>query len=75
MTELMINLFGENWLTEGKMHLTFIAIVDIGDTLLPRAIVHSKQVEDSATRFVFDVWCENQHGNKVVVGIATGLVG
>ncbi|MBA7655668.1 hypothetical protein ES703_63575 [subsurface metagenome] len=74
LTELMINLFGENWLTEGKMNLTFIGVVDPGDTLLPRAIVRSKQAENSGGRFVMDVWCENQHGNKVVVGTATGLV-
>lgn len=74
LTELMVDLFGESWLTEGKMSLTFIAIVDPGDTLLPKAIVQSKQVEGPAVRFVMEVWCENQHGNKVVVGTATGLV-
>ena len=75
LTELMIYLFGENWLTGGKMSLTFIAIVDPGDRLLPKAIVRSRHVEGSVVRFVMDVWCENQHGNKVVVGTATGLVG
>jgi len=74
LTELMIDLLGENFLTEGKMSLTFIAIVDPGDRLLPKAIVQSKKVEGSEVRFVIDVWCENQHGNKVVVGTATGLV-
>ena len=73
LTELMIDLFGENWLTEGKMSLTFIAIVDPGDTLLPKAIVRSKQAEDSGARFIIEVWCENQYGNKVVVGTATAL--
>lgn len=74
LTELMIDLFGENWLTEGKTSLSFVAIVDPGDTLLPKAIVRSKQAENSGVRFVMDVWCENQHGSKVVVGTATGLV-
>ena len=74
LTELMIDLFGENFLTEGKMSLTFIAIVDPGDRLLPRAIVRSKQAEGPKIRFVMDVWCENQHGDKVVIGTATCLV-
>ena len=75
LTELMIDLFGEGWLKHGnKMSLKFIAIVDPGDTLLPKAIVRSRQVEDSGVRFVVEVWCENQHGNKVVIGTATGLV-
>jgi len=74
LTELMIDLFGVNWLKEGKMSLKFIAIVDVGDKLLPKAVVQSKEAEDSGVRFVMEVWCENQHGNKVVVGTATGWV-
>ncbi|MBA7611312.1 hypothetical protein ES703_18532 [subsurface metagenome] len=74
LAELMIDLFGEGWLSGGKMSLTFIAIVDIGDTLLPRAIVRSKQAEGSAVRFALSVWCENLQGDKVVVGTATGTV-
>ena len=74
LTELMINLFGEDWLTYGKMSLKFIAIVDVNDTISPRAIVQTKQVEGSEVRFIMDVWCQNQHGNKVAVGTATGMV-
>ena len=74
LTELMINLFGEDWLTYGKMSLKFIAMVDVNDTILPRAVVQSRQSEDSGIRFMMDVWCENQHGNKVTVGTATGIV-
>lgn len=74
LTELMIDLFGENWLTEGKMSLKFIAIVDIGNTILPKAIVQSRQEEGSRVKFVMDVWCENQHGDKVLVGTASGSV-
>lgn len=74
LTELMIDLFGEDWLTYGKMSLKFIAIVDVNDTILPRAVVQSRQSEDSGIRFMMDVWCENQHGNKVTVGTTTGTV-
>jgi len=74
LTELMLDLFGEGWLRSGKMNLTFIAIVDPGDTLLPKAVVHSKQAEDSGVKFVMEVGGENQHGDKVVVGTATGLL-
>lgn len=74
LTELMIDLFGEDWLTYGKMSLKFIAIVDVNDTILPRAVVQSRQSEDSGIRFMMDVWCENQHGNKVTVGAAIGTI-
>ena len=74
IVELMIDLFGESWLTEGRMSLKFIAIIAVGDTVLPKAIIRSKQAENSGVRFVMEVWCENQHGNKVVIGTATSLV-
>lgn len=74
LVELMVNLLGEGWLNHGKMSLTFIAVVEPGDTLVTKAVVQSRHAEDSKIRFVFEVWCENQHGNKVVVGTATGLV-
>lgn len=74
LTELMIDLFGINWLRDGKMNLTFIAIVNTGDTLVPKAVVQSRRVESSGVRFIMEVWCENQLGKKVVVGTSTGLL-
>lgn len=74
LTELMINLFGVDWLTYGKMSLKFIAIVDVNNTILPKATIQSKQVQNSDIVFTMDVWCENQHGSKVVVGTLTGTV-
>lgn len=74
LTELMIDLFGETWLSHGRMELKFIAIVDVEDSLLTKAVVISKALEGSGTRFVLEMWCENQHGNKVAVGTAVGLI-
>jgi len=74
LTELMIDIFGEDWLRQGKMQLAFISMVGIGDTLQAKAIVRSKHDEVSGIRVLLDIWCENQGGNKVVVGSATGLI-
>jgi acyl dehydratase len=74
LIELMVDLFGESWLSHGKMDLKFVAIVDVGDSLLTKAVVTSKELERSGTRFVLDMWCENQHGKKVAVGTAMGLI-
>jgi len=48
--------------------------VDKDDSLIPRAVVKSKSPQDSKVEFTLDVWCENQHGDKVVVGTARGVV-
>jgi acyl dehydratase len=74
LVELMIDLFGESWLSHGKMELKFVAIVDVGDRLVSKAVVTLKELEGSRTRFVLDMWCENQRGDKVVVGTAMGFI-
>lgn len=74
LTELMIDLLGEAWLSRGKMSYKFIKPVLIGDTIIPKARVQSKEVEGSGVRFVLEVWCENQEGEKVTIGTATFLL-
>jgi acyl dehydratase len=74
LTELMIDLFSIDWLTYGKMSLKFIKIVDVNDIILPVAVVQSRQLEDSGVKFIMEIWCQNQYGQKVVVGTATGQV-
>jgi len=74
LAEMLTDHFGVDWLRHGEMSLKFIAIVAPGDTVLPKAIVKSKQVESNGVKFVMEVWCENQYGRKVVVGRAIGLL-
>jgi acyl dehydratase len=74
LIELMMDLFGESWLSHGKMDLKFVAIVDVGDRLVSKAAVTSKESEDSKTKFSLEIWCENQHGHKVAIGTAVGLI-
>jgi len=74
LTGLMIDLFGVTWLSHGRMELKFIAIVDVDDRLVSKAVVTLKESEDSKTKFSLEIWCENQRGDKVVVGTAIGLI-
>jgi acyl dehydratase len=74
LIELMINAFGEDWLKTGKMSLKFIRIVSPGDSIIPKAVVQSKEIKRSVLTIVLDIWCENQNGDKVVIGTATGIL-
>jgi acyl dehydratase len=74
LSELMIDLFGIGWLSGGEMSYKFIRPVFIGDTVIAKARVQSKQMVGSGVKFVLDIWCENQHGEKVTVGNATYVV-
>ena len=72
LTELMIELFGEQWLSQGVFSLVFTKIVGIGDEIVARAWVTARSREGPALRFDMDLWCENQRGETVAVGTGTG---
>ncbi|MFC2015075.1 MaoC family dehydratase [Chloroflexota bacterium] len=75
LVQLMIDLFGIEWLSHGTMDVKFIRIVDSGDTIITKATIKSIEAKDAITRFIMDVACENQKGEKVLVGAASGCVG
>jgi acyl dehydratase len=74
LVDLMIDLFGAEWLNYGMMTLAFINVVNKNDTLVPKGVVRSKEVVGSRVEFRVDLWCENQYGTKVVVGTGKGLL-
>jgi len=74
LSDLMADLFGEQWFTGGKLSLAFVRMVERDDTLVPKAVVRSRNTTDSGVEFTLAVWCENQRGHKVVVGTGEGAV-
>ncbi|MCH8205994.1 MAG: hypothetical protein IH956_03215 [Chloroflexi bacterium] len=74
IAELMIDMFGPGWLSTGSYSVKFIRTVDIGDRVTSRARITARRPEADGTAFEADLWCENQHGDKVVVGSGTGRV-
>ena len=75
VVELMIELFGPEWLTYGRLDTKFINLVDAGDILVTTGQVQSKEAQGDGTRFMLNVDCENQEGEKVLVGWASGCTG
>jgi acyl dehydratase len=74
LANLMIGLFGASWFTHGKMEAKFVAVVDVDDVITSRAVVLSNEKEGNAVRIKLDSWCENQHGQKVLVGSSSCLI-
>ena len=70
-SELMTDVFGENWLTSGKMDLKFIGMVDVGEKITSKAVVKSKELKGSKAIYTLDLWIEKANGEKAVVGTAT----
>jgi acyl dehydratase len=75
MVELMLDLFGEGWLWHGKMsNVKFPRLVANGDVITSKAKVVKKERSGSTIKYILEIYVENQNGDKVLVGSATGSV-
>ncbi|MFC1948522.1 hypothetical protein ACFLXY_11460, partial [Chloroflexota bacterium] len=75
LVQLMVDLFSIEWLSFGTMDVKFIRIVNAADTITSNATVRGKEMREHSTLFNLNVDCENQNGEKVLVGKATGEAG
>lgn len=74
ISEMMTNFFGETWLKGGKLSVYFTTYTVLGDVITTKGVIREKIKEGSTVRFNCEVWCENQAGQKTVVGTASALV-
>jgi len=74
ISELMTGRFERGWLLQGRLSLAFVAPSFAGDTLTAKAAKREEQDEGAFTRHVYDAWCENQRGEVVTAGTASGVV-
>ena len=70
LAELMINFFGEDWFRYGKTDVIAIDMAGDGDTIIPKAVLKAKEIVEKGINIDIDLWCENQFGNKMMVGNA-----
>jgi acyl dehydratase len=66
--------FGDGWLVGGKYDLTFRKPVFVTDFCVARGKVSRTEGEGESLRVHCEVWIENQKGDKVIAGTASGLV-
>jgi acyl dehydratase len=66
--------FGAGWAAAGKFDLAFRRPVFVTDFCVARGIVTKTEREADSLRVHCDVWIENQQGDKVIAGTASGLV-
>jgi acyl dehydratase len=71
--ELFIKFFGTGYLG-GTMSINFLGFVLPNDELTARAVLVDKRPEGERVRLVLDIWLENERGQKVLAGTASGLV-
>ena len=73
VSQLMMQFASEGFVKGGRMSVSFIKPVIVGDTLTVRGRVKSREPEGRNVRVTVEVWCENQDGVKTMVGTASRL--
>jgi len=71
--ELLIKFFGRGYLG-GDLSVSYIRPMLPDDEIVTKGIVRERTAEGDVVRLLLEVWCENQHGEKVIAGTASGLV-
>lgn len=70
-----MQFFGAGWVKGGRAELTSARPTYIGEYVTAKGVVKSSErLADGSTRVHCDVWVENQHGEKKVVGSVSGVV-
>jgi hypothetical protein len=70
--ELLIKFFGTGYLG-GTLSLAITRSAWPDDVITVKGKVREKAVEGNVVRLFLDVWCENQRGDKLIVGTASGI--
>lgn len=74
VSRAMMSSFGRGWIEGGAIAVKIIKPVLEEDFVTAKGTLREKRIETSQVRYVFDVWVENQNGQKVVVGETSALV-
>ncbi len=69
VTELLLSYFGDDWLSDGEIHLTYHAPLNDGENLTPKARLVN--VIGQTPRTTLSVWCENDLGEVLASGEAS----
>lgn len=73
VSQMMVTWLGEGFIRGGKISASFIKPVIVGDTLAAHAAVTAVDDVDGRPRVTVECWCENQKGEKTLVGSASGF--
>ena len=70
LNELIVDFIGEEWLNFGRTKMIAIDMVGDGDEITAKAVLKNNGVRTKLGEINFEIWGENQYGNRIVIGSA-----
>jgi hypothetical protein len=67
---MLLRQFGLDYIERGELRTKYIKPVNMGVQLHVKGRIREVTPNGSATLYVMDVWCEDEHGTKLVDGDA-----
>jgi 3-hydroxybutyryl-CoA dehydratase len=74
VSEMMSQAFGKGWYEGGELDTTFVLPVRPGDTITTWARLRRERRSEGRVHVTYDVFCDNQKGENVLVGTAQASV-
>jgi acyl dehydratase len=71
ISETMIDLFGADWFLSGELAVALTRLIFPGDTATLGGRLQERRKDGARERLIFEVWLENQAGEKVIAGTAS----
>ncbi len=73
LSQMMTERFGAGWYVGGRMKVSLVNVLWLGERVECRGLVRELAPEGSRRRAHLDVWCEKADGTKTVVGTASAV--
>lgn len=70
LSEMCVDYFGFSFFAGAKIERKYVKPVFAGDVVTTHGVVRDVRSVDGRLRVFVDIWAENQHGERVVVGTA-----
>jgi acyl dehydratase len=74
LNEMMLRALGRGYVEGGEISVVFVKSALSGDVLNTRGTLKEERMANGRTQVEFEVWVENQRGEKLAVGNASGLL-
>ena len=66
--------FGPSWIGGGRLAVKFIKPLLVGENISTHGRLTGEAVDGDVRRETWEVWCQNEAGERVLVGEARGVI-